>query len=69
MKKVATRFARRRMEKEYPAPALVVTSDVQQSTRDEARARGATNLLNIPLNEDTLRITIEEYLEPREGVG
>ena len=57
------------MEKESEIPVLVVTSDVQESTHDEALERGAADILNKPLNEDKLRMMIEGYLGPQEGLA
>ncbi len=45
-------------------PVLVVTSDVQDSTREECMMLGAAELLNKPVNEDRLRIMVEGFIGP-----
>ena len=55
------------MEQEIGIPVLVVTSDVQDATREEAMEKGAAGVLNKPLNEDKLRITIEGFLGAQDG--
>ena len=56
-------------EKGLDIPVVVVTSDIQDTTREEALERGAAELLNKPVNEDRLRVTIEGFLGPTEGTG
>ncbi len=50
-------------------PVLVVTSDVQESTREEAIERGAAEMLNKPVSEDRLIVTIQNFLGPPEESG
>lgn len=50
------------MEREISIPTLVVTSDVQEATKEEALEYGAAGVLNKPLNEDVLRVTIDGFL-------
>ena len=45
-------------------PVLVVTSDVQESTREECFERGAAEVLYKPVNEDKLLVTIANFVGP-----
>ena len=47
-------------------PVVVVTSDVQEVTREECMERGAAEVLGKPVSEDRLRLTIEAFLGPME---
>lgn len=40
---------------------LVVTADIQDTTKERCKELGATDFLNKPVHEDTLRKKLEQY--------
>ncbi len=58
---------RKLQEQENDIPIAIITSDVQETTREECMEHGAAEVLNKPFNEDKLRIMLENYLGPQEG--
>ncbi len=51
-------------ERGLALPVVVLTSDVQDATREECLERGAAEVLNKPVNDDRLLVTIEGFLGP-----
>jgi len=47
-------------------PVVVLTSDVQDTTREECLERGAAEVLNKPVNDDRLLVTVEGFLGPAQ---
>lgn len=47
------------------AKVIVATADIQQSTRDQARAAGAAGFINKPLNRKALTEIVTQVLEGR----
>ncbi|MCK4305576.1 MAG: response regulator [Candidatus Eisenbacteria sp.] len=56
-------------ERDVDIPIIVLTSDVQDTTREECIERGAAEVMNKPYNEDRLLLAIETYLGPQEDVA
>ena len=48
-------------------PAIVVTADIQESTRKKCMELGAVAFLNKPVKGDVLNETIKRVLDSREG--
>ena len=53
-------------EKELKLPTIVVTADIQESTRKRCLELGAAAVINKPPKEDELRNTIIEVLSSRK---
>jgi two-component system chemotaxis response regulator CheY len=47
-------------------PVVVLTSDVQDATREECIERGAAEVLNKPVNDDRLLVTVEGFIGPAQ---
>ena len=51
-------------ERGITLPVVVLTSDVQEATREECVERGAAEVLNKPVNDDRLLVTVEAFVGP-----
>lgn len=51
-------------ERHCPAPAIVVSADIQEPTRQECLQLGAKAFLNKPVNSATLEAAINPFLTP-----
>ena len=54
-------------DKGLDIPAIVVTADIQESTRKKCMELGAVAFLNKPVKEDVLNEIIKRVLDSREG--
>ncbi len=52
-------------EKNCPIPVVVVTADIQESTKRECLQLGAKAFLNKPHNSDDLRAVLDKFLNPK----
>jgi CheY-like chemotaxis protein len=53
-------------ERGLTLPVVVLTSDVQDATREQCIERGAAEVLNKPVNDDRLLVTVEGFLGPAQ---
>ncbi len=53
-------------ERGWTVPIVVLTSDVQDTTREECIERGAAEVLNKPVQDDRLLVTVEAFLGPAQ---
>ncbi len=53
-------------ERGLTLPIVVLTSDVQDTTREECIERGAAEVLNKPVQDDRLLVTVEAFLGPAQ---
>ena len=53
-------------ERGWTLPIVVLTSDVQDTTREECIERGAAEVLNKPVQDDRLLVTVEAFLGPAQ---
>ncbi len=60
------KFLRALREEKVEVPAIVLTADVQLTTRDESLALGAFDVLNKPPRTETLLGAVEKALASRE---
>lgn len=51
-------------ERGLTLPIVVLTSDVQDTTREACMERGAAEVLNKPVHDDRLLVTVEAFLGP-----
>ncbi|MBU1701240.1 MAG: response regulator [Candidatus Eisenbacteria bacterium] len=58
-------FLERLREGEHDLPVIVLTSDVQESTRELCLEFGAAEFLNKPIVADRLRLAVESFLGPQ----
>ena len=49
-------------KKEFPVPVIIITADVQATTREKCRVLGATAFINEPVDEKQVIDTIREVL-------
>jgi twitching motility two-component system response regulator PilH len=56
-------------ERGLSLPIVVLTSDLQETTREECIERGAAEVLNKPVNDDRLLVTVEAFLGPAQAAA
>jgi len=56
-------------ERGLSLPIVVLTSDIQETTREECIERGAAEVLNKPVNDDRLLVTVEAFLGPAQAAA
>lgn len=54
-------------EQDYKIPVVVVTADIQESSREECLQLGAYGFLNKPCTRDDLEAVINQHLNPTTG--
>ncbi len=54
-------------ERGFTPPVVVLTSDVQDATREECMVHGAAEVMTKPVNDDRLLVTVESFLGPVQG--